>query len=154
MSFILTESKSKSCLYVLLCTCTTAFSFLLLRCSEMRLFKARFRSCLSRFCYQAFKTQNGGCNMVVRNTKKAYIPLKIGMQGFLRSQITILLSDFRNSQWRNQYGRSKFEESLELAEKSLDCSTGAFEVTDHDLAIRFFEIQNGGKKFERNIDFA
>ena len=62
-----------------------------------------FRGRWSRFRNWTLEIQNGGTNMAVKSSKKAYIWLKIGIKEFLRSLIRIFLLDFRNSKWRIQY---------------------------------------------------
>ena len=63
---------------------------------------------------------------------KCYVFIEIRVQGFSRSMITIVQSDFRNSRWLSQFGNDKFEKRLNYDQIWY---TGVFEVPDHDLAI-------------------
>ena len=58
--------------------------------------------------------------------------MEIKVQGFSRSMITILQSDFRNSRLLSQFGNDKFEKRLNHDQIWY---TGVFEVANHDLAI-------------------
>ena len=53
----------------------------------------------------------------------------------------------QNYEWQNQYGREKFEESL-------DWSTRGFRGHCSRSYHQTFEIQNGGQKFEGSIVLA
>ena len=72
--------------------------------------------------------------MTAKNSKKAWNCLKFRFNSKLKfmfffwsSLITILLSDFRNSEWQNQYGRKNFGVSVELAQERSDWSTQGFQ---------------------------
>ena len=70
--------------------------------------------------------------MAVKSSEKASVFIEIRVQGFSRSLITILQSDFRNSRLLSQFGNVKFEKRLNYDQIWY---TGVFEVADHDLAI-------------------
>ena len=67
-----------------------------------------------------------------------HILLKIRIQRFSRSMIRIFILDFRNSEWRIQYGNEGGDTSLTCVQYLY---TEVFEVADHDLDIRLLTFK-------------
>ena len=81
-----------------------------------------------------FKNQNSGSNMAVKNFENCSIFMRIRIYRVFGSLISNKLSDFRNSKWLIQYGRSKFRKNFHFYE---NLYIGIFEDADYESAVRF-----------------
>ena len=104
-------------------------------------------------CYQTFKIQICGSNMVVKNSKRVQVFLKIGVQGFSRSLIKIFLLDFQNSKWRTKNGGVKFEKSF-YQNLVQGFSRWLITIFPSDIRNSRWLSQFGNDKFEKRLNYA